>query len=164
MMLALMNITCSCRYRGLLMNIQCYRKYLTLSLFLNFAFGIMLLNLSLWTSLSPAYFGSLIQNTMCLKDLSSLWGWSEPLQSDRKIPLLLCGLFIWPGLSSRSNEWLAAPVPVPKSIMFSLWLSSCWPFSLHRRRGFQVNNIFIVYNIASASYACKVNFNYAIAS
>lgn len=73
-MLTLMNITCSCRYIGLLMNILCYQKYLALCLPPNFAFGIMLLNFSLFSPLSSPYFGSLIQNTMYLKDLSSLKG------------------------------------------------------------------------------------------
>ena len=32
-----------------------------------------------------------------------------------------------------------ALVPVPELLMFSPWLSSCWPFTLYCRRGRQVN-------------------------
>lgn len=47
-------------------------------------------------------------------------------------------LFIWPGLSSRSNEQASYTIPVPKSITFSLSFSTCWPFSLHYREVFKL--------------------------
>lgn len=117
-----MNITCSCRYISLLMNILCYQKYLALSLPPNFAFGIMLFELF---SLDFSLF-SLLWFIDSEYNVSKGFKFTQGAEVSRcnligKFLFYCEVLFIWPGLSSRSNERLAAPFLCP-NLWLSLWV------------------------------------------